>query len=44
MTVVVRDASIDDVLASIADGSGGKAYAGDSKTIGAVYLQISSFF
>ncbi len=33
-----------DVLASIAEGSGGKAYTSDSKDIGAVYLQISSFF
>ena len=33
-----------DVLAKLAEASGGKAYAGDPSTIEAVYLQISSFF
>jgi Ca-activated chloride channel family protein len=33
-----------DVLAKIAEASGGKAYAGDPQTIQSVYLQISSFF
>ena len=33
-----------DVLAKIAEASGGKAYTGDPQTIQAVYLQISSFF
>ena len=33
-----------DVLASIADASGGKAYSGNPEEIAAVYRQISSFF
>lgn len=38
-----KDATTD-VLEKIAAASGGKAYSGDPETIGAVYLQISSYF
>jgi Ca-activated chloride channel family protein len=38
-----KDAAAD-VLAKIADSSGGKAYVGEPETIAKVYLEISSFF
>ena len=38
-----KDATTD-VLTRIATASGGKAFSGDPDDIGAVYLQISSYF
>jgi hypothetical protein len=43
-TIAYGKGATADILDKIADSSGGKAFTGDTASIGDVYQQISSFF